>query len=450
MNHGRATGPAPDTKQATAPPAQRTAEATSPRSPMTDLLWLQRMAGNAAVNGMLAVQRQDGGGGGTWNAPDDLGAISDRHAARTAIDEVMVKEAAPYQDVDAVADQAKLMVQKLNESRARLDGEGDIPADVADQLNNLTPMFIGFRNNARNALVAAMKAGLAGLFDPPSMDEANDAVGEAMHGLFMKPDEDKLEAIQKVAESVKGIGEKAKWVADKATGIAKDLETAEKFHEISEKLEKFSGTIEELINIKNMATDMLNMVGGLDGKASESILGAGAQLEAGIDLAGLIGKPFMKEIPLFGDYWDKYLVPMTKKCIELLNKLESDVDRWNREEMDNMINWVPAENGWRPVGPPPELPGGIYATLIGGRPVFEYLYGVMQGSAPPMSDAVEKVLLAHRKSLEELQGDEMENEERTWNPLTWFGRKPKDLAGWVATNIRTVWMAFYGGGRLHY
>jgi hypothetical protein len=141
---------------------------------------------------------------------------------------------------------------------------------------------------------------------------------------------------------------------------------------------------------------------------------------------------------------------MAKKCIELLNKLESDVDRWNREEMDNMIQWVPAPNGWRPVGPPPVLPGGIYATLVGGQAVFEYLYGVMQGGSPPLTEAVEKVLLAHRESLEKLQGEEMELEERTLNPLTWFRRKPKDLAGWVATNIRTVWMAFYGGGRLHY
>jgi hypothetical protein len=434
---------------------------------MPSLLWLQRTAGNAAVNGLLArsgarppgVQRlpaegglfvqRDGGDSAGWNAPEDLGVITDRHAARTAIDEVLIKEATDYLDVDAVADQARVMIKALNDHKARIDGEGPIPADEASQLNSLSLLYTGFRNNSRNALLSILKAGLGGLFNPPNLDEANAAVGEAMHGIFMKPNEDKLEAIAKVAEQVKGIGDKAKWVADKATGIASELETAEKFHEIAEKIEKFNGTIEELINIKNIATDMLNVVGGLDGRGSESILGAGDQLSAGIDLVGLLAKPFMKDVPLFGDYWNKYLVPMTKKCIEMLNKLESQVDQINREQLDNMINWVPAPNGWRPVGPPPELPGGIYATIQGGRPVFEYLYAAMQGAAPAMGADVEKVLLAHKESLEKLAGSEMEMEERTWNPLTWFGRKPKDLAGWVAANIRTVWMAFYGGGRLH-
>lgn len=472
MTTGKAQAPASTTEQATTQSGQRPAERTESPSPISGLLYLQRTAGNAAVSSLLArsgptdlqrlpspaqgaltVQRQ-GGGSAAWNAPEDLGTITDKSAARVAIDQVLIKEAADYQGVDTatvagVADQAGLMVQKLTEIKARLDGEGDLPADVAEQLNNLSPLYVGFRNNARNALLAALKSGLSGLLNPPDMDEANEAVGEAMHGLFLKPDEDKLEAVQKVAEKVKGIGEKAKWVADKCSGIVKDLETAIKFHEISEKLEKFNGTIEELINIKTYATDLLTLVGGLDGKGNESILGAGAQLEAGLELTTMIGKPFMSEVPLFGDYWNKYLVPMTKKCIELLNKLESDVDRINRDSLDHMINWVAEPDGWRPVGPPPELPGGVYATLTGGRAVFEYLYLVMQGGSAPLSSDVEKVLLAHKETLENLAGAEMELEDRTWNPLTWFRRKPKDLAGWIASHIQIVWMAFYGGGRLH-
>jgi hypothetical protein len=472
MTTSKAPAPAPTTEHVTVQRGQRPAERSGPPPPMSGLLHLQRTAGNAAVSGLLAgtgplaleslpnavqgaltVQRQ-GGASGTWNAPEDLGTITDKGAARVALDQVLIKEASDYQEVDTatvagVADQAKLMVQKLTEIKAKLDGEGDLPAEVADQLNNLSPLYVGFRNNARNALLAALKSGLSGLLNPPDMDEANEAVGEAMHALFMKPDEDKLEAIQQVAEKVKGISEKAKWVADKCSGIVKDLETAIKFHEISEKLEKFSGTIDDLINIKTYATDLITLVGGLDGKGSESILGAGAQLEAGLDLTTMIGKPFMSEVPLFGDYWNKYLVPMTKKCIELLNKLESEADRINRDSVDHMINWVAEPDGWRPVGPPPELPGGVYATLTGGRAVFEYLYLVMQGGGAPMSSDVEKVLLAHKESLESLTGSEMELEDRTWNPLTWFRRKPKDLAGWIAGHIQVVWMAFYGGGRLH-
>lgn len=445
-------------------PAARSRSAPTPR-----LLALQRTVGNAAVNNLLASgpestdarPKHDGGStsiqrdasaSGSWDAPDELGAITDRHAARTAITEILLKEATPYQDVDAagVADQARIMVQKLNEQIASLDGDGAISADEATKLNALGQLYIGFRNNARNALLSVLRSGLDGLADPPDLDYINSAIGEAAHELFMRPDEDKLEATAKVAEDVKDIGEKAKWVADQASNIVKDLETALKFAEISEAIEKFTEPLEQLLKIKEIGTDLLTVVGGLDGKAGETILGSGAQLEAGMDLAGTIAKPLMNAIPLFGDYWNKYLVPVTKACVAGLSKLESIADQINREALDNMINWEPVPNGWRPIGPAPQLPNTLYLTITGGRPVFEYLYGVMQGSAPPMGDDVEKVLLAHKESLETLAGSEMELDERTLNPLTWFRRKPKDLSAWVATNIRTVWMAFYGGGRLRY
>jgi hypothetical protein len=105
-------------------------------------------------------------------------------------------------------------------------------------------------------------------------------------------------------------------------------------------------------------------------------------------------------------------------------------------------------NGWRPLGPAPQLDDSARVYLASrphGIAVFNYLYSVMQGEPAAISDEVEEVLLHQRDTLEKLSGDEMESEKRTWNPLTWFHRKPKDLGGWVATNIQTVWTAFYGG-----
>ena len=89
------------------------------------MLQLQRAAGNAAVSRLVAglepvaisraangegqtVQRAGGDPAG-WEAPADLGFISDRGSAVAAINGVLLKEAVSYQDVQAagVADQSE-------------------------------------------------------------------------------------------------------------------------------------------------------------------------------------------------------------------------------------------------------------------------------------------------------------------------------------------------------
>jgi hypothetical protein len=443
----------------TTPPVGRPKPKTTP---VHGMLQLQRAAGNAAVSRLVAgleplvisraangegptVQRADGAPAG-WEAPDDLGFISDRGSAVAAINGVLLKEAASYQDVQAagVVDQARLIVKRLQEEAARLGGQGALQADDVASLTGLGQAYTGFINNARDAVKNTFLSALRGLFNPPGMDAVNEQIGETMHALFLKPDDDKLKAIQESAERVKDIGDNAKWVADKALLVTSELETARAFHEISEAIEKFTGPIEKLIEIKKIGMGLWTLADGIAGKSE----GLGDQVETAVDLAGLLGKPLISAVPLFGTYWNDFLVPLTKACVARLKRLEEQSDRINREHLMQLITWQPTPNGWRPLGPAPQLDDSARVYLASrphGIAVFNYLYSVMEGEPAAISDEVEEVLLHQRDTLEKLSGDEMESEKRTWNPLTWFHRKPKDLGGWVATNIQTVWTAFYGG-----
>ncbi|GLY69059.1 hypothetical protein Atai01_56780 [Amycolatopsis taiwanensis] len=430
------------------------------------LLGLQRSVGNAVVGRLVEgnraseswgtstrapaaprpiIQRADGSG--TWNAPEDFGAIADKGAARVALGELL-KEVEAYRgtEIGTVAQQTKVIHDALARQRAQLIGEGALTTHEAEQLNGISMAFDGFLNNARSAVVAAVKAGLSGLLNPPDVGEINDAIGEVLHALFVRPDEDKLATAKEYLERTKGISDKAKWVADKAMWLMTDIDQARKIFHISEKLEKFGGLIEELITIKDIGRNLLLLSSRLSG--DDSLLGGADAIEAGVDLAGLAGKPLISAVPLFGTYWTDYLVPLTKRCCEILRKVEGIADKINRDRMAQMINWVPVPGGWRPQPTPPELDPKTYLTMEGGRAVFEYLYSTRVGNQPPMTRDVETVIMGHREMLEKATGTEIELEERTWNPLSWFGRRPVDLPGWVAANITTVWMAFYGGAGL--
>ncbi len=384
----------------------------------------------------------DSSQGGSWNAPENFGAITDRGAARVVLGE-MLKEVEGYKDftVGDVPQQRLATYNAIDREKAKLTGEAALTTAEANDLNALTLIFNAFVTSARAAIANWVRTGLGGLLNPPGMDEVYASIAEAQHALFKQPDEDKLEKVKDAVERVKGIAGKAKWVADQALKITTDVEKAEKIFEISEKLEGVNGVLEELLNIKQIGDDLLKLASQAGG--GDSILGGADAVEAGVDIAGLIGKPFMKAVPLFGDYWDKYLVPLTKKCCSLLRKIEDMADKINRDEMGD------AFDPKHPSPTPPELPARVYLTFEGGREVFEYLYLTRFAQQPSMSPYVEKVIMKHREMLEKSTGDEVELEESHWyNPLTWFNRKAKDLPSWVASHITDVWASFYGSAGL--
>lgn len=348
----------------------------------------------------------------------------------------MLKEVDGYTDlaVGDVPQQRVLTHNAIDRQEQKLQGEGMLSKAESDELNGLTSVYTAFIASARTSLLKAVRAGLSGLLNPPSMDEVNASLAEAQHALFKKLDDDKLEKLKEAAEKVAGITSKAKWVADNAQRIITDVEMAKKVFEISEKLEKFKGVIEELLEIRQLGSDLLTIASHAGG--GDSILGGGDAIAAGVDLAGLLGKPLMKSVPLFGDYWNKYLVPLTKKCCAALSKLEDLADEMNRQQLAILME--------TPSATPPVLPKAAYLTFEGGREVFEYLYLTRFGQQPAMSEYVEKVIMKHREALEKATGEEVEREKADWyNPLTWFNRKAKDLP-WVKSHIGQVWASFYG------
>lgn len=444
--------------KAPAAPAPTTRKGGSRGAQVPALLDLQGLAGNKAVAGAVAqraatdaVQRKETAA--VWHAPEDFGDIGDRGSARVVLGE-LVKTVNEYSTIGIgdVAAQARTLSRTLEGHRARLAGDGSLTTADASSLEPVTLLYRGFKNNAHAAMKSAVTKGLSGLFNPPDLEEHNAAVREAMHQLFLKPDEDKLKAIAEVAESVKGMAESAKGVADKAKEVAAWFEAVDEFialHKLGEKLDTLKEPFEKALSIKAQAQNLVTIAKNAGGEGGVS--GAADALEAGVDLAGTItgkvkigGVGLFEAVPFFSTYWNDYVKPMTKKCLDMLRALDARNQQWNREQLDHLINWVPTPGGWRPVGPPPELPATMYVAMGISRPMFEYLYLTRQGSQPPMADEVRKNLMGKRKALEALTGNAIELKGATWNPLSWFTDEAKDLPGWVASNISTVWAAYLG------
>ena len=157
-----------------------------------------------------------------------------------------------------------------------------------------------------------------------------------------------------------------------------------------------------MIEIKKIGMGLWTLADGIAGKSE----GLGDQVETAVDLAGLLGKPLISAVPLFGTYWNDFLVPLTKACVARLKRLEDQSDRINREHLMQLITWQETPNGWRPLGPAPQLdrPAKVYACASRphGIAVFNYLYSVMQGEPAAISDEVEEILLHQRDTLEKL------------------------------------------------
>jgi hypothetical protein len=407
--------------------------------------------GDSAVNeSVLTVQRDsapaaaaappapEAAQAGSWNAPEDFGAIDGRTAARTALGE-MLKTVDGYKDVEiGEIPQQRAVTRKAIESRmAKLDADGTLTQAEASDLNSLTLVYNAFNVSAKSAFTKAVRAGLSGLFHPPGMGEVYAAIDDAKHALFRKPNDDKLEKIKDATEKVKDLSEKVKWIADNSLRIVEDVEKAKKIFEMSEKLEKFGGVLEKLLSAKKVGDDL--MVLSREAGGGTSSLGGADAIDAGVDLAGLIGKSAMKAVPLFGTYWNDYLVPMTKKCTDMLRKVEDMADSAAGKEVRRLVNWD------HPSPTPPELEPATYVSMEGGKEVFDYIYLTRFGAQPGMSSNVEKVIMKHREVLEKSSGSDVELEEAHWyNPLSWVNRKAKDLPAWVKEHIGEVWASFYG------
>lgn len=452
------------TQTRSAPPGQELTGAEG-------IWYLQRAAGNGAVGSLLArmdssravptlprngngawlaaVQRQVGAAvSAVWNAPLDFGAIPDAGAARTAVDQLLLEIAGFAQTgIDEVTTGYTKTQQDLTSAKDAIAASGALQQSDADTLNALTGPFNFFYQGSTALVKQRLIASLRQVQPLDAQtDDITGTLDDALHEVYVKPDKDKLEDLKNALEQVKGLAEKGKKAADWATAAAGDLETAIKIFEVGEKLEKTADFIGNITTAIDAGKGLFTIVQNQYGEDKGGDLGTIDSLEAGLDLSTMAGKSFMEAVPLFGQYWNGYVVPVAKLCMTQARHIIQIKDQINLARMNQLIQWNPTpDGGWELSPDPPELGPSVYESLEGKRPVFEYLYLTRVGSQPAMNDDVEKYFITNREKLGWGESEGIETTRAWYKPWTWFQKnKAPHLPEWIAAHIVNIWASLYG------
>jgi hypothetical protein len=156
---------------------------------------------------------------------------------------------------------------------------------------------------------------------------------------------------------------------------------------------------------------------------------------------------FAKAIPLLGDIWSNYYVPMTNA---ILNKLEDIAllrDKDIREiaglnfALDKMdTSRLPHEA--------PTIPKDVKSAFPGGQPVFDFMYGIMKG-APMMASSDAREYFAKRRDLFNAPHSDEDNHLETYGAnvlehVIGSHDNTVNLEEWATKNKETVWAQLYG------
>jgi hypothetical protein len=274
-------------------------------------------------------------------------------------------------------------------------------------------------------------------------------VAEQMHLSFIhgaSPEE--IEKGKKALEAVKGYKEKMDTVSEWAGRLGK-LAGAAKFTEFIENFGKKSKTIGEglskLGTVLDAAELLATLTSGHGGQTGpqETIKQARVGLKA-LDVGmGVASKIF----PIFGTLWTSYYQPLTKACLDQMQKL-FDIQDYGERHVTMMSWWSLHEP---PTLPPPDSPDNIKLRSLfpGGQAVLTFMYNLVNGSGGAASPAVEQFFIG-RKDLFNAGEDEKdklksESTSHWYDPTSWGNaEKSPNLMSWVTRHADTVWSQLYG------
>ena len=273
-----------------------------------------------------AVQRDGDQPTGTWNMPLELGPVSDKAAARTAIGLIigdmntLLEELGGQSPVDNP-------IPALQEKQAALGGSGLLTQAEANDLNTLTSRVQVAHDLMIMQIQQAVATGMSQLSTMPDASSAevqlSDALAKTSHKAFTSGEgEDKIgalkDALSKVQEYNKKCGEVADY-ARKAASAVKLVKTVSALKAFKSASGNLGTALDKVISVADTASQIAT-VAGFNKEKAGSMDQSINQLRAGVALAGSAMSLF-KGVPLIGAYWSNYVVPMTDACLRGLEGL---------------------------------------------------------------------------------------------------------------------------------
>lgn len=452
-------------------PARTAAEGPrpGPLSPQL-MIGLQRSAGNGATSRLMApaaaarsvpLQRQPQLPTDTsptarvWNMPFGFGSATVNEEAALGLEQIIdrfrnLRSFTGFPEVQAACDS---VIRSLSPEVAKVRGSGpDQPIsdhDLTDLMVMGSLAEASYKEQGEKIANKVLEA-----IEPikaKSTEGDEDQMAEELHDRFRVGDAEGVESVKEALEGIKQYSEKATKVvqwANRVRGVVQLFSGGE-----SEEAWKAPEEIGELLQGKNSLAEGLEHVNQVLGAARviADISAIGQERAGSIDRtvdefgtamdAISVGMSFVKAVPLLGDLWSKYYMPMTDACLKGIKVLARYADEENRQLA--WADWQLAPSK----GEVPKIPKENLGNFLGGQPVFDYMYRLVNDMKPKMTDDVEDFFVANRELLQAGEKDEIETEggSHWYDPTSWGDRETSpNLAGWLSTHRDNVWSELYG------
>jgi hypothetical protein len=345
----------------------------------------------------------------------------------------------------------KLAMEEATSWAQALQGDGNISAGEAEQLNSFSPEVQRVHDRELANLKSKVQTPLNSIArqSPPDYAAEEAKLAEQMHFAFIDGGEDQLgqirDALGKVKDYTDKVNDVLTW-AQRAASLAGSATTLARLESAVGGVSAMGDALEKVKAVTNAARSLATLAGVGNqavGPAQNSI----RQFEAGIQLID-VGFTFFKGVPLLGQLWSSYYMPLTEACIRLLGVIAKYADAEGRQ-WGVLEFWNQQTRGQRPNGAPPMIPSYLLQYFPGGQAMMNYIFPIMQGEQPAPSSSVRNYFLEHRDLFNAGRGSysqlESESTSDWYNPWSWGDeRLSTDLTPWVVMNRTRVWAMLYG------
>ena len=392
----------------------------------------------------------------TWRPPFEAPAVTSREDAREA---VLWACYVPLHNLSFGLERADLeepeeMQLARDEASSwaqALQGEGSITAYEAEQLTS----FGGEVRRIHDANLGRLKSVVRqpleriGNQSPPDTTVQEGELAEQLHFAFIDADTDKIGAIRDALDAVKEYADKVNDVltwASRGASMVASADTLSSLERASGGASAVSDALEKVTAVAQAAR-AISTLSGLGNQAVGPAQNSIRQFEAGIELID-VGFTFFKAVPVLGQLWSSYYLPITRECIRLLGIIARHEDVQARQYASLEAFWQ-RRSGQRDRDQAPLIPSYLLDYFRGGQPVLDYMYGIMHDREPRPSPPVRSFFLEHRELFnagrETRGGLESESTSDWYDPTTWGDeRLSTDLTPWVQRNRGRVWAMLYG------
>jgi hypothetical protein len=400
----------------------------------------------------IRVQRQDQSpsaqpAGPIWRMPFGFGTAVDNPSAKIGILRIIgrLNELEEWLNPDEVGEHSFL----LNGWRALQDSipsEGPLTENSVNALNINGKNDEMYYNQKRDKIANSLSQPLLDIRSVnTSTQEAQ--IAEELHHKFRENETDKVKiaelkaALGKIKEYKKSIDDVVGY-ARKAASLFKSAKTIETIDAIKKTSGSIGGLIKKAENALNVAGSFTTLA-GIDNKGASDVHNAIAKFSASLKIIDVAATPFMEAVPLFGIYWNSYIMPITEKCLSLIKGIARITD-------ENERKLALLEDLFETNTLPPTIKKDRLGRFEGGQLVFNYMWLLMNDEDPVLTSGIEKFFIdrAERFNIGSEDKDKLQVEQKElnyWNPFTWWGAKTSpNISIWLRKNRQTVWAQLYG------